>query len=44
VTFKGLATARILWSLFLVFQTFEGHDASVLKIIFVSRGTQLLSG
>lgn len=26
-----------------VFQTFEGHDASVLKIIFVSRGTQLLS-
>uniref|UniRef100_A0AAR2J984 Transducin (beta)-like 3 n=1 Tax=Pygocentrus nattereri TaxID=42514 RepID=A0AAR2J984_PYGNA len=24
--------------------TFEGHDASVLKIIFVSRGTQLVSG
>ncbi|KAI2666592.1 Transducin beta-like protein 3 [Labeo rohita] len=24
-------------------QTFEGHDASVLKIIFVSRGTQLVS-
>lgn len=26
-----------------VLQTFEGHDASVLKIIFVSRGAQLLS-
>lgn len=24
-------------------QTFEGHDASVLKVAFVSRGTQLLS-
>lgn len=24
-------------------QTFEGHDASVLKVIFVSRGTQVLS-
>lgn len=24
-------------------QTFEGHDASVLKVVFVSRGTQLLS-
>lgn len=24
-------------------QTFEGHDASVLKVAFVSRGSQLLS-
>lgn len=24
-------------------KTFEGHDASVLKVIFVSRGTQLLT-
>ncbi|XP_010783847.1 transducin beta-like protein 3 [Notothenia coriiceps] len=29
--------------LFYCFKTFEGHDASVLKIIFVSRGTQLLT-
>lgn len=28
---------------FLFFKTFEGHDASVLKVIFVSRGTQLLT-
>lgn len=26
-----------------ILQTFEGHDASVLKVAFVSRGTQLLS-
>lgn len=26
-----------------ILQTFEGHDASVLKVVFVSRGTQLLS-
>ncbi|KAI4890463.1 hypothetical protein NFI96_025586 [Prochilodus magdalenae] len=35
-----------LWGLhdFSCLKTFEGHDASVLKIIFVSRGTQLVSG
>uniref|UniRef100_H2ZTG7 Transducin beta like 3 n=1 Tax=Latimeria chalumnae TaxID=7897 RepID=H2ZTG7_LATCH len=34
-----------LWGLqdFSCLKTFEGHDASVLKIIFVSRGTQLLT-
>ncbi|XP_039973137.1 transducin beta-like protein 3 [Xiphias gladius] len=34
-----------LWSLqdFSCLKTFEGHDASVLKVIFVSRGTQLLT-
>uniref|UniRef100_A0A8C7Z0J4 Transducin beta like 3 n=1 Tax=Oryzias sinensis TaxID=183150 RepID=A0A8C7Z0J4_9TELE len=34
-----------LWSLqdFSCLKTFEGHDASVLKCIFVSRGTQLLT-
>ncbi|KAF4792020.1 Transducin beta-like protein 3 [Turdus rufiventris] len=32
-----------LLSFLFVLQTFEGHDASVLKIIFVSRGAQLLS-
>ncbi|MGH0116990.1 UNVERIFIED_CONTAM: hypothetical protein FKN15_024935 [Acipenser sinensis] len=26
-----------------LWKTFEGHDASVLKVIFVSRGTQLLT-
>lgn len=34
-----------LWALqdFSCLKTFEGHDASVLKVAFVSRGTQLLS-
>uniref|UniRef100_A0A8C6VR83 Transducin beta like 3 n=1 Tax=Nothobranchius furzeri TaxID=105023 RepID=A0A8C6VR83_NOTFU len=30
-------------SSFILLQTFEGHDASVLKVIFVSRGSQLLT-
>ncbi|KAJ8344989.1 hypothetical protein SKAU_G00291820 [Synaphobranchus kaupii] len=34
-----------LWGLqdFSCLKTFEGHDASVLKVIFVSRGSQLLT-
>ncbi|XP_031696685.1 transducin beta-like protein 3 isoform X2 [Anarrhichthys ocellatus] len=38
-------TVPQMWSLqdFSCLKTFEGHDASVLKVIFVSRGIQLLT-
>uniref|UniRef100_S4RJG5 Transducin beta like 3 n=1 Tax=Petromyzon marinus TaxID=7757 RepID=S4RJG5_PETMA len=41
---RGVCSVR-LWGLhdFACLKTFEGHDASVLKVVFVARGTQLLT-
>eukprot|EP00057_Strongylocentrotus_purpuratus_P013737 XP_011668211.1 PREDICTED: transducin beta-like protein 3 [Strongylocentrotus purpuratus] len=49
-TDQALATSSAdgsikIWALsdFSCVKTFEGHDASVLKVIFLTRGMQLLS-